>query len=213
MLTKTFTLRYNRYQVTERADKLARKGCKSNQIILPSLSYHAEKRTKLVLKNWRDQLRKTPLTGAFGSAASYPPITKPDTVFTLLREQSEVFGHLTQVRTMQGHNPSYLARFNIPHDPECTCGHVIPPDPVTRYCDHVLHNCETYDDHRHLLTAVHRDTHTQYCSGASKDSSQRQNSYTPPGHSQRPGRPYDAPKKPALPGLDLSDLSNQNEIL
>jgi len=39
---------------------------------------------------------------------------------------------------------SYLARLNIPHEPECVCGNIIPPNPISHFRDHVFHNfnCE-----------------------------------------------------------------------
>jgi ribonuclease HI len=201
------------HEVNERADKLARKGCKSTPIMLPdSLSYHAEKRTTLTLRKWREQFGSFPLTGAFGDVTSYPPTIKPSAVFTLLRNQPEVFGRLTQVRTMHGHNPSYLARFNIPHDPQCTCGHHVPPEPITRFRDHVFHNCEAYDEHRHILTTAHRDHSSPVLLGSMFGLLATAKFLLESGAFTATGRPYVTPKTPALPGLDLSELSNRNEV-
>src|ERR1700730_1840164 len=95
-----------------------------------TLSYFGEKRLKLVRREWKRAIRIHPLTGAFGKVTDRPPTTKPDPVFLQLRDKIEVFGRLTQIRTMHGHNTAYYARFNIQHDTVCFCGHQIPPDPV-----------------------------------------------------------------------------------
>jgi ribonuclease HI len=200
------------HAVNERADKLARKGCKSPGTILPdSLSYHAEKRTRLVLRGWRNEFKAYPHTGSFGKVTFEPPTTKPSPVFSILRDQPEVFGRLTQLRTMHGHNPSYLARLNIPHDPECICGDHIPPEPIDRYRDHILHNCENYDEHRHFLTTVTRDHSSPILLGCTRGLLATAKFLHTSGAFTATGKPYEPPKTPVLPGLDLSDVSPAQE--
>jgi hypothetical protein len=46
---------------------------------------------------------------------------KPNTIFRNLSNKPEVFGHLTQLRTMHGYN-TYYKRFNIDWDRTCACG-------------------------------------------------------------------------------------------
>ena len=61
----------------------------------------------------------------------------------------------SHIRTIHGHTTAYYARFNIRHDALCFCGHQIPPDPLHVH-DHTLHNCEHFEEHRHILSAVSR---------------------------------------------------------
>jgi ribonuclease HI len=200
------------HEINERADRLARRGCQLPQELAPeTLSYHAEKRSKLILRRWRHQTKEKPFSGPFGEITSYPPTTKPNQVFTQLRDNPEVFGRLTQIRTMHGYNPSYFARFNIPHEPECICGDRIPTIPISHYRDHVLHNCESYDNHRHILTAVHRDHSPAILLGGPKGQLAVAKFLALSGAFTASGRPYEPPKPPDLPGLDLSDPVEPSE--
>jgi hypothetical protein len=192
----------------ERADKLAKRGCKSPQeFISNSIAYYAEKRTELVLKRWKAQLKKEPLTGALGEVTYKPPSTKPNKVFLQLRDQPEVFGRLTQARTMHGYNPSYYTRFKIPHDPECICGHEIPPEPVSRFRDHILHNCYAYHEHRHILTTVHRDHSPYILLGSDKGLIAVAKFLKLTGAFTATGTPYEPPTTPQLPELDFRDIT------
>ena len=192
------------YDVNIRADKLARQGCRLDQEILPNtLSYHAEQKSQLVQKHWRRELRSKPLTGAFGAVTNDPPHIKPSKVFLQLQNQPEVFGRLTQARTMHGYNPHYYARFALDGDPLCVCGHLVPPFPPQRFRDHVLHNCEAYNNHRHVLTAVSRDHHAPILLGSPKGLLATAKFLCESGAFTSTGQPYLPPNTPNLPGLAL----------
>ena len=196
------------HEINERADKLAKRGCKrQHEFLNKSIAYYNEKRSKLVLSKWRDQLKKEPLTGAIGEVTYYPPTTKPNKLFLQLQERPEVFGRLTQIRTMHGYNPSYYARFNIPQELDCICGHEIPPEPMSRYRDHILHNCDAYLEHRRILTAVNRDHSPNILLGSNKGLFAIAKFLQLSGAFTSTGRPYEAPTAPQLPDLDLRDLT------
>jgi ribonuclease HI len=192
--------------INEQADRLARRGCKRDQEIIPtSLSYHAERRSTLSQKLWRRDLLTKPLTGAFGDVTLEPPTTKPSKVFLQLKDDPEVFGRLTQLRTMHGYNPHYYARFNIPHDPDCICGNRLRPFPASRYRDHILHNCYEYDDHRHLLSAASRDHHDWILLGRTKGLLATAKFLKASGAMTATGKPYERPATPPMPELHLLD--------
>jgi len=192
--------------VNERADKLARKGCKiASAILSETIAYHAEKRTSQVLRNWKKRIKIHPYSGAFGEVTYTDPSIKPCPVFWNLGNKPEVFGRLTQLRTMHGYNPSYFARFNIPHDRTCTCGNEIPPIPIYRFRDHALHLCETHEEHRAILTSVHRDHSPAILLGSIKGLLAMAKFLEISGAFTADGRPYEPPPMPVLPGLDISD--------
>jgi RNase H len=106
------------FGINERADRLARRGCKLLPEFSqnPSLSYFAEKRSRLVQKNWRKEFHNSRhiFSNAFNETLSIPPTTKPGPIFKHFDKDPEIFGRLTQIRTMHGHNPVYLHRLHIP---------------------------------------------------------------------------------------------------
>src|SRR5436190_2415806 len=92
--------------LNEDADLLAREGCRDNREALPTtLSYAAEKCSKRVLRKWRREFHKQNHASAFYKVTqSLPATIKPNRVFTQLHNKPELFGRLTQVRTMHGYN-------------------------------------------------------------------------------------------------------------
>jgi hypothetical protein len=89
--------------------------------------YHAEKRTKLILRKWRKDFYKSRehFSNAFDETLTHPPSTKPSPIFKHLNKEPEVYGRLTQIRTMRpfrrtktNHSQNYPPR--------------IPPLPTTR---------------------------------------------------------------------------------
>jgi ribonuclease HI len=196
------------HAINELADKYARRGCRSDLSILDSsLSYFAEKRSRIVQKKWREDLKKHPLTGAFGEVTSDPPTTKPNEVFMKLQDQPEVFGRLTQMRTMHGYNPHYYHRFLKveygPNDLNCICDHYLPPYPARHFRNHVLHNCEAYEDHRHILTKVSRLHHATILLGSKKGLLETGRFLKETGAFSATGTPYQPPETPEIPELEL----------
>jgi ribonuclease HI len=195
------------HEINERADRLARSGRKLPQEIIPeSLSYHAEKKTKTVLKEWRKEWYKMDRTSTFRKNTFLEPTIKPNKVFVQLRNQPELFGRLTQTRTMHGYNAPYFERLNIPYNPDCECGERLPLDP-SRMQEHVLHSCYTHREHRHILSAAHRDHSPAILLGSIKGLLATAKYLKMTGAFSHPDRPSGREKTPDLPGLDLSDLS------
>jgi ribonuclease HI len=195
------------HEINERADKLARSGRKLPQEIIPeSLSFHAEKKTKTVLKEWRKEWYKMERTSLFRKNTFLEPTIKPNKVFQQLRNQPELFGRLTQTRTMHGYNVPYFDRLNIPYHPDCECGDQYSLDPQ-QVQDHVFRTCYTLRHHQKILSAVHRDRSPGILLGSIKgllataNFLKMSNAFTHPDRA--PGRE----KTPEMPGLDLADLS------
>jgi len=198
--------RHKGYQINEEADRAAKRGCRfDHELLSDTLSYHAEKRSRLVQEGWQKELQANPLTGAFREVTHRPPTTRPDKVFLQLEKEPEVFGRLTQMRTMHGHNPSYFARIKIDHDPLCVCGHELLPNPPRRFRNHVLHNCEAYEDHRHILTAVSRHHDAPFLLGTVKGLCATAKFLKKTGAFTATGLPYEPPPPPIIPGLRLHD--------
>jgi len=199
------------HSINERADHLARKGCKRDDDILgETLSYHAEKRTELVNKEWNRMLREERLTGAFGEVTWIPASTKPNAVFLQLSNKPEIFGRLTQARTMHGYNTYYYNRFNLDRDPHCPCGHLVSPDVPERIRDHILHSCEAFNEYRHILTQTSRDHNPAILMGSIKGLLATAKFLEASGAFTAEGKPYFPPQPPEYPELllniDTSDL-------
>jgi hypothetical protein len=74
-------------EINERADKMARRGCRhAQEFFANTLSYHAEKRTKTVYKLWKHEHCTKPLSGAFAEVTFDLPTTKPNRVFKQLED-------------------------------------------------------------------------------------------------------------------------------
>jgi ribonuclease HI len=197
---------HSNLEINDRADRLARRGCRENHDLLPtSLSYHAERRSRLVLHEWKRLIKRQPLTGAFGEVTDFPPTIKPSKVFRQLEAQSEVFGRLTQTRTMHGYNTAYYARLNIRPDEFCFCGHLVPPDP-SHVRDHTFHICEHYEEHRPILTEVSRHHSPPALLGSTKGLLATAKFLLASGAFTSEGRPYTPPTMPDMPTLDLSPI-------
>jgi hypothetical protein len=194
---------HSNLEINERADYLARRGCREeHEILSNTLSYYAEKRSKLALHKWKQAIQRQPLSGAFGKVTGRPPTTKPDPVVLQPRDKTEVFWRLTQIRTMHGHNTAYYARFNIQHNALCFCGHQIPPDPL-HVRDHTLHNCEHFEEHRHILSAVSPRHDPAILLGTLKGLLATAKFLEALGAFTRNGRPITPPRPPAMPTLNL----------
>jgi hypothetical protein len=200
------------HELNEIADKLAKKGCYLPQIILrTSISYHAEKRSRLVTKEWEDAVNNKPYTGAFSKITYNLPDIKPSQTFMNLEKKTEVFGRLTQLRTMHGYNIGYYERFKIPYDPECLCNHLIPPEPITNIRDHIFHNCEAYDEHRHILEKFNRRIDPTRLLSSEKGMAIAAKFIEATGAFTANGRPPKKPTSPEIPGLDLSEITQSQE--
>ena len=144
-ITLLWTKGHKGTRVNEEADRLAKLGRAANQDdLLPTLSYYAEKCSRLTLKHWKRDFNSNWPTGAFGEVTFHPPSTKPSKVSQQLADDPEVFGQLTQVRTMHGYNPPYYHCFHINRDLECACGIQVNPNDVSFHRRHVLNACDQY---------------------------------------------------------------------
>jgi len=158
---------------------------------------------------WRADIKKQPLTGAFAEVTFDQLTTKPSKVFKNLKDQPEVFGRLTQLRTMHGYNPHFyhhiLKHEFDPNKSNCICRHFLPPNPLQRFQNHVLHSCEAYEDHRHILSNVSQQHHVTILLGSSKGLLAMARFLKETGAFSASGRPYYPPTTPKLPGLELHD--------
>ena len=149
---------HSNIKINEQADKLAKKGCRIQEELLNNtITFHSECKSKLVTKCWQKEFRLAPQNNLFWDVTSTLPSTKTDKIFRQLQNKPEIFGRLTQVQMMHGYNTSYYQHFNIDRDRDCICNHYLPPLLPSRIRNHILHNCEHYDEHRHILSEVLRD--------------------------------------------------------
>src|SRR5215472_14978006 len=190
--------------INEEADKLAKLGRRKPQNHLsPLLLYYAEKQSHLTLTQWRKDFDSNRPTGAFGEVTFHPPTTKPDRTFLQLANDPEVFGRLTQVRTMHGYNPPYYHRFHIDHDLECTCGNYFNPANVAFHRRHILNNCDEYADHHHLLSHASQTRDPTILLGSTKGLLAVAKFLKASGAFTADGRPYHPPHPPEVPELEL----------
>jgi ribonuclease HI len=192
------------HALNERADHLARKGCKQEHEALgETLSYHSERKSSLINIEWGKQLRVEGISGPFGDVTVIPATTKPNAVFLQLSNKPEVFGRLTQIRTMHGHNTYYYNRFNLDRDLHCPCGDLVPPDVPAHIQDHTLHCCEAFKDHRHILTEASRDHNPMVLLGSVKGLIATAKFLESSGAFTSEGKPYARPPPPEFPQLRL----------
>jgi hypothetical protein len=149
-----------------------------------------------------------PYTGAFREVTFEPPNPKPNLTFVQLEDKPEIFSRLTQIRTMHGYNVSYFNRFHIEHEPECLCTEIIPPVPPSRIHDHIFHNCEEYQTHRYILTAVNRQHSPTILLSGNKGILAVAKFIELTGAFSSTGKPVTKQPFPDLPGLDLTDIEN-----
>ncbi|KAJ7062928.1 hypothetical protein C8F01DRAFT_986196, partial [Mycena amicta] len=99
------------------------------------------------LAGWTDKWKKTHPTGGFASADRIPPSWKPRPHFA--ETKREVYGRVVQCRTGHAFIGEYYAYLRRGYD--VSAG--------TRFQtrEHILRECELYEDHRHIL----RDHSTQ----------------------------------------------------
>jgi hypothetical protein len=107
---------------------------------------------------------------------------------------------------MHGYNAAYFAKRNIPYETICDCDEILPTEP-DRMQEHVLRNCYTLQRHRHILSTAHRDHSPAIILGSIKGLLATAKFLKITGALSRTGRPTERGKTPELPGLDLSDLS------
>jgi hypothetical protein len=134
---------------------------------------------------------------------------KPSKVFTQLCDHPEVFGQLTQICTMHRYNPHYYVHFlKAPYNPEfptsnCICNHHLPPFPAKCFHNHVLHNCEEYTEHRHLLSAVSHDHCPIILLGSTKGLLATAKLLCATGAFIATGKPYEPPHFPDILDFEL----------
>jgi hypothetical protein len=200
--------------INETADRLAKEGCHTDQnLISLSLSYLAEKRSKHTLKTWRKDFTNKRPTGAFGEVTFQPPSTKPDKVFIQLASEPEVFGRLTQLRTMHGYNPPYYHRFNIDHDLACACGTEFYPHNASSYREHILNSCDKYLDHRAPIWRVSRNGDPTILLGSIKGLLTVAKFLKDSGALTATGEPYHPPRPPEMPELELNIPNDASPLL
>lgn len=88
--------------------------------------------------------------------------------FRQLKNDKEVFGHLTQLHTMHSYN-TYSHCFNLPNQSQdCDRGDATPPNPEA-VREHILYLCPLYaKEHRDALTPVSRLHETMTLLGSEK---------------------------------------------
>ncbi|KAG6805287.1 hypothetical protein H0H92_015972, partial [Tricholoma furcatifolium] len=102
-----------------------------------------------VLEKWKTQWKKTPPAGGFAHANKLPPAAKPRKhVYKYARE---LFARLVQCRTRHSFIGDYYAKFVPTESTACPCGERIQ----TR--EHILAECELYEEHREILKEVDND--------------------------------------------------------
>ena len=181
------------------------------EIFHETLSYHAEKKSKLVIKEWNRMLSEQRITRAFGEVTWLRPSTKPNTVFKQLGNKPEIFGRLTQTRTMHGYNAFYFQQFNIDRDPHCPCGLLIQADEHRQIRDHIFNNCKAYNKERRILSQASCDYDPGILLGSIKGLLTMAKFLEESGAFSAEGKPYSVPKLPEIPELALNvDLSNHS---
>jgi len=127
-----------------------------------------------------------------------------------LEQEHEVFGRLMQICTMYGYNPAYFHRLNIKHDPECICGHLIPPNPSRRFWNHILLNCDVYKEHCHILSAIspQHQHHASILLGSTKGLLAMVRFLKESGAFTAMGKPYKPSTTSTLPGQKLHNLES-----
>ena len=82
-------------------------GVEGSTTQMTHLSYHKEKATKLVLKGWQKDYKTKAKYSTFCHSTNQLPTTKPSRSFQKLKDDPEVFDHLTQLQTMHSFNTYY----------------------------------------------------------------------------------------------------------
>jgi hypothetical protein len=158
----------------------------------------------MVLGGWRKEVRKNRPTGAFGETIHKPPTIKPNKVFAQLNDEPELFGRLTQVRTMHGYNPDYVRRFKLDRDENCACGPVEFRD-AEHVREHVFFQCDEYLQYRRGIFKICHIYDPGRIFGTTKGLFATVDFLRSSGAFTSSGAPYVPPKTPELPGLVLTD--------
>jgi hypothetical protein len=190
--------------INEEADRLAKQGRKATQDHLPpTLTYFAEKRSRSTLKNWRKDFEANRPTGSFGEVTFRPPSNKPDKVFSQLASDPEVFGRLTQIRTMHGYNPPYFHRFHIDRDLSCACGNYFDPEDASFHRRHILNSCDEYIQHHHILSHASRTRDPAILLGSVKGLLATAKFLKTSGAFTTDGNPFQPTRPPENPEMEL----------
>lgn len=201
-------------ELNELADKEARRGCRREDSIQASLSYYREKATELVLRGWRKEFETNSKYSTFWESTNRPPTVKPSKTFRQLKDRPEVFGRLTQLRTMHGYNTYYYQRFNFTdRDWDCECGDATPPNPAA-VREHIFHLCPLYaEERRNFLTPISRLHETMGLLGSDKGLLATAKFLELTGALTRDGRPYTVPEMPTIPSeVDISVIREEEPI-
>ena len=125
----------------------------------------------------------------------------------------EIFGRLTQLRTMHGFNMYYYRRFNITNrDWDCECSDTTPPN-AEAVREHVLHLCPLFaDDCREFLTTVSRLHKTLTLLGSNKGLLTMVNFLKSSSALTSNSKPYHPPKMLTIPSeIDIADIPDEEE--
>ena len=111
---------------------------------MPATCSFLRRRTKeRVLETWREDWAATPPRGLYARAALGPPSLRPPPHFKQLPRR--LYGLVTQVRLGHAFMGEYYQRHVPTEDVACPCGHRLQ----TR--DHILRDCQRYDEYRLVL--------------------------------------------------------------
>jgi len=116
-------------------------------MLQPATITHLLRRAgEATLESWTSEWRQRVGMGWFAWANRLPPRLKPRKHF--VNTKREVYGRLLQCRTGHAFTGEYYARMVPTEATDCSCGHPYQ----TR--QHILQDCEEFDEHRHILTDV-----------------------------------------------------------
>ena len=127
----------------ERADELAKLAAQTEAEMPATYSFLRRRAKERVLETWREDWAASPPRGLYARAALGPPSLQPPPHFKQLPRR--LYGLVTQVRLGHAFMGEYYQRHVPSEDVACPCGHHLQ----TR--DHILRDCERYDEYRLVL--------------------------------------------------------------
>ena len=133
----------------ERADELAKEAAQMEGPASATYSHLRRRANERVLETWIEDWAESPPRGLYARASHGQPSLRPPPHFCDLPRH--LYGLVTQCRLGHAFMGEYYQRHVPTEDVACPCGKHLQ----TR--DHILLDCERYDDHRHHLAALRPD--------------------------------------------------------
>jgi ribonuclease HI len=130
----------------ERADNIAKAAVNDPPVIHSTITWAREKAKTRALKAWRSEWKALPhVNQAAVTLRQYPPSLRLNQFLRENNASRDVQSRAIQVITGHGHIGDYYARFIPTEPPSCPCG-----EPLQSR-EHILTDCEKYNDTRHIL--------------------------------------------------------------